>query len=46
MRTNRHEAKGFTLLELTVAVGILGILLAIAVPGIAGYVRSDRKSVV
>ncbi len=42
MRTNRHEAKGFTLLELVVAVGILGILLAIAVPGVAGYLRSAR----
>lgn len=42
MRTSSREAKGFTLLELLVALGIFGILLAISVPGISGYVRSAR----
>lgn len=42
MRTTRHGANGFSLLELLVVIGIFGLLVAVAIPGIASYLRSAR----
>jgi prepilin-type N-terminal cleavage/methylation domain-containing protein len=41
-RSTRHEAKGFSLIELLVAVVVFGLLVGITVPGITGYVRATR----
>jgi len=42
---NRYsQMRGFTLIELVVVVGILGILLAIAVPGYNDQVRKSRRA--
>jgi prepilin-type N-terminal cleavage/methylation domain-containing protein len=42
MRTSRHDAKGFSLVELAIVVGVFGILVAISVPAMSGYLRSSR----
>ena len=38
----KARSRGFTLVELIVVVGIIGVTAAIAVPNIAGYMKSAR----
>lgn len=40
----KKRANGFSLLELMAVVAILGILIAIAIPGYRDYIQKARKS--
>ena len=42
MESCRRKEDGFTLLELTIIVGLLGVLFAIAAPAVSGYLRSSK----
>lgn len=42
MKSLVNEAKGFTLLELVVVIGVIGILSAIGIPAYNGYVADAR----
>jgi prepilin-type N-terminal cleavage/methylation domain-containing protein len=41
-RSSHHASRGFTLTELMIVVSIMGLLLAVSVPGIQRYLRSWR----
>lgn len=41
---NRKSTKGFTLVELIVVIAILGILSAVAVPSVIGYLDQAKVS--
>jgi len=42
MNRTKSKLKGFTLLELIIVLAILGVLAAVLVPSILGYIRSNR----
>jgi type IV fimbrial biogenesis protein FimT len=42
MHSNHKPASGFTLLELIVIIGIIGILMAIAIPTFKDLIRNNR----
>jgi prepilin-type N-terminal cleavage/methylation domain-containing protein len=42
MKTHSPAQKGFSLAELMVVISVLGVLLAIAIPSMTGYMRSAR----
>ena len=44
MQANRASARGFTLIELMIAVMIVGILSSIAVPAYSDYVTKSRRA--
>lgn len=44
MSTIMTKSKGFTLIELMIAVGIVGILMVIAIPAYQDSVRNSRRS--
>lgn len=44
MSTQRRSARGFTLIELMIAVAVVGILAAIAYPSYTDYVRKARRA--
>lgn len=40
--THAHKRKGFTLIEILIAIVIVGIMMAVAVPASLGYIKSTR----
>lgn len=45
MTTNPSKSTGLTLIELLIAIGVIGIISAIAVPAYNGYIETSVKSV-
>lgn len=43
MKGVRRDGRGFTLIELVVVITILGVLVAIAIPTVGGYVDDAKK---
>ena len=42
--TERHAQKGFTLIELMIAIAVLAVLSVIVIPGVMSYLNSARMS--
>jgi len=45
MKLNRTQKNGFTLVEIMIVVGIIGMLAAIAIPNFIRYREASRRSV-
>jgi prepilin-type N-terminal cleavage/methylation domain-containing protein len=45
MKLNRTQKNGFTLVEIMIVVGIIGLLAAIAIPNFIRYREASRRSV-
>lgn len=43
MKSLKRNKKGFTLIEIIVVLVIMGILIAIAVPSVLGYVNKAKE---
>jgi len=44
MLNRRKNDKGFTLIELMITIGIIGILLAVAIPSYSSYLKESRRT--
>lgn len=42
----RYRKRAFTLIELVAVAAILGILIALLVPKITGYIKESKKAIV
>jgi prepilin-type N-terminal cleavage/methylation domain-containing protein len=43
MGVHPHKSNGFSLIELMIVVVVFGMLIAIAIPTMSGYLRSNRR---
>ena len=41
---NKKKQKGFTLIELIVVIAIIGVLAAILVPSMIGYIKKSKRN--